>query len=259
MPSSDGKTTGGVAVSPAMKLASGMPAGTAAVADAREAAGAAGTVDKPLGAAGGRGRAAGDAGRFDCLVAGVGGQGVVLASRIVAAACMARGSFVRTAETIGMSQRGGGVTSHVRVAPTADDLPSSMIPRRGAHLVLAFEPGEAVRAYGLLAPGGSMVCATRPVVPSAAATSGYDGRAQVDWLRGHVGAGRFVAVDPAVLDDAGLSPKCANVLLLGAAAGLGALPFGEDELRAAVRQLVKPAFVEMNERALALGAGLARR
>ena len=199
------------------------------------------------------------AGRFDCLVAGVGGQGAVLASRIVAAACMAQGSFVRTAETIGMSQRGGSVTSHVRVAPTADDLPASMIPRRGAHLVLAFEPGEAVRAYGLLAPGGSMVCATRPVVPSAAAASGYDGRAQVDWLRGHVGEGRFVAVDPAVLDGAGLSPKCANVLLLGAAAGLGALPFGEDELRAAVRQLVKPAFAEMNERALTLGVELARR
>lgn len=196
--------------------------------------------------------------RFNCLVAGVGGQGAVLASRIVAAACMAQGSFVRTAETIGMSQRGGSVTSHVRVAPTADDLPTSMIPHRGADLVLAFEPGEAVRAYGLLAPGGSMVCATRPVVPSAAATSGYDGRAQVEWLQGHVGEGRFVAVDPAVLEREGLSAKCANVLLLGAAAGLGALPFGEDDLRAAVRQLVKPAFVEMNERVLALGVGLAR-
>lgn len=196
---------------------------------------------------------------FNCLVVGVGGQGVVLASRLVAAACMARGMFVRTAETIGMSQRGGSVASHVRAAESDADLPTSMIPLRGAHLVLAFEPGEAVRAYGLLAPGGSMVCATRPVVPSAAAASGYDGRAQVDWLRGHVGEGRFVAVDPAVLDDAGLSPKCANVLLLGAAAGLGALPFDEGGLRAAVRQLVKPAFAEMNERALTLGVELARR
>lgn len=196
--------------------------------------------------------------RFDCLVAGVGGQGAVLASRLVAAACMAQGGFVRTAETIGMSQRGGSVTSHVRVAAAADDLPTSMIPRRGADLVIAFEPGEAVRSYGLLAPGGSMVCSTRPVVPSAAATSGYDGRAQVEWLCAHVGEGRFVAVDPAVLEREGLSPRCTNVLLLGAAVGLGALPFGEAELRDAVHRLVKPAYVEMNEQALALGMGLAR-
>lgn len=198
-------------------------------------------------------------GRFDCLVAGVGGQGAVLASRLIAAACMAQGSFVRTAETIGMSQRGGSVASHVRAAASAAELPSSLIPQRGANLVLAFEPGEALRVWPKLAAGGSMVLLTRPVVPQAAATSGYDGVAQVAWLREHapqVGA-QVAAVDPAALEEAGLSPKCANVLLLGAALSLGALPFGADELRAALRQLVKPKLVEMNERALELGMRLA--
>lgn len=195
---------------------------------------------------------------FNCLVVGVGGQGVVLASRLVAAACMARGMFVRTAETIGMSQRGGSVASHVRAAATADDLPTSMIPLRGADVVLAFEPGEALRAFDRLAPGGSVVCSARPVVPSAAPGGSYDGRAQIDWLRAHVNEKRLAVIDPVALAGAGLSPKCANVLLLGAAAGLGALPFGADDLRAAIARLVKPAFVEMNGRALELGMELAR-
>ena len=197
--------------------------------------------------------------QFNCLVAGVGGQGAVLASRLVAAAAMDQGAFVRTAETIGMSQRGGSVTSHVRVGATARDLPSSLIPPRAAQLVLAFEPGEAVRAFKFLAPGGALVCATRPVVPSAAATSGYDGKAQLDWLSTQLNPADFVAVDTAVLEREGLSPKCANVLLLGAAVGLGALPFGAAELRAAMRQLMKPKLIEMNDRALDLGLQLASR
>jgi len=197
--------------------------------------------------------------QFNCLVAGVGGQGAVLASRLIAAAAMDQGAFVRTAETIGMSQRGGSVTSHVRVGATARDLPSSLIPPRAAQLVLAFEPGEAVRAFKFLAPGGALVCATRPVVPSAAATSGYDGQAQLKWLAAQLDRRSFVAVDTAVLEREGLSPKCANVLLLGAAVGLGALPFGAPELRAAMRQLMKPKLIDMNDQALALGLQLAAR
>ena len=55
----------------------------------------------------------------------------------------------------------------------------------------------------------------------------------------------------------GLSPKCLNVLLLGCAVGMGALPFGPEELRGALRQLMKPRLVDMNERALDLGISLA--
>ncbi len=194
---------------------------------------------------------------LDCQVVGVGGQGVVLASRLIAAAAMARGLFVRTAETIGMSQRGGSVASHVRAAATADDLPSSLIPAHGADLVLAFEPGEAVRAVGQLKAAGAMVCATRPVVPSAAATSGYDGQAQLAWLAERLPAGRFAPVRVDALAREGLSPKCLNVLLLGCAVGMGALPFGAEELRAAMCQLMKPKLIPMNERALEIGISLA--
>ena len=69
------------------------------------------------------------------LLAGVGGQGTVLASRLIAQACMERGQFARTAETIGMAQRGGWVVSHVRVG---DETLSSLIPPGQAHLLLGF-------------------------------------------------------------------------------------------------------------------------
>ena len=59
-----------------------------------------------------------------------------------------------------------------------------------------------------------------------------------------------------MLEREGLSPKCLNVLLLGAAVGLGALPFGADELRGAMRTVMRPKLIEMNERALELGRGL---
>ena len=195
--------------------------------------------------------------KLNALVVGVGGQGAVLASRLVADACMARGQFVRTAETIGMAQRGGSVASHVRVAAGAEELPVSLIGAREADLILAFEPGEAVRAAGFLSPGGSVVCAMRPVVPSATAASGYDGQAQLAWLRQNLPAGHLAEVDPGVLVREGLSPRCLNVLLLGAAVGLGALPFGADELESALRRRLKPKLVNMNLRALALGQALA--
>jgi indolepyruvate ferredoxin oxidoreductase beta subunit len=145
------------------------------------------------------------------------------------------------------------------VAASADDLPSSLIYDGGADLVLAFEPGEAVRAVRKLAPHGSLVCSSRPVVPSAAATSGYDGTAQIAWLQERLGEKGFSCVDAAVLTDAGLSAKCLNVLLLGAAIGMDALPFGASELRGALAALVKPKLLAMNERALELGVGLGGR
>ncbi len=192
---------------------------------------------------------------FDCLVVGVGGQGVVLASRLVAWASMASGAFVRTAETIGMSQRGGSVASHVRVAPTAEALPSSLIGRAGADLLLCFEPGEALRAFSQLKPGGALVCANRPIAAAAAGTT-CDVARQAAWLEQHVQDERFLMVDASVLEREGLSPKCLNVLLLGAAVGLGALPFGADELGRAMEGLMRPKLVPMNVQALQLGIGL---
>lgn len=195
---------------------------------------------------------------LDCLVVGVGGQGVVLASRLIAAASMASGAFVRTAETIGMSQRGGSVASHVRVAPSADELPTSLICRAGADLVLSFEPGEAIRAFSQLKPQGALVCANRPIAAAATGVS-CDLAAQTEWLQSHVSQGRFLMLDAGLLEREGLNPKSLNVLLLGAAVGLGTLPFGEQQLRQAMEQLMRPKLIPMNVKALELGMSLTKK
>ena len=89
------------------------------------------------------------------LLCGVGGQGTVLASRIIALSGMEAGFNVRTAETIGMSQRGGCVVSHVRVSDK--NINSSLIPKGKADLIIAFEPAEAVRCIDYLKKDGTVL------------------------------------------------------------------------------------------------------
>ena len=80
--------------------------------------------------------------RKNVLVCGVGGQGTVLASRLIALAAMEKGMEARGAETIGMAQRGGSVVSHVRIG---EEIHSPLIPYKAADVIIGFEPAEAVR------------------------------------------------------------------------------------------------------------------
>ncbi len=89
-------------------------------------------------------------------IAGIGGQGSVLAARILAQAAEAKGWQVRSAETIGMAQRGGSVMSHVRIGAS---LFSPLVSLGQAALVIGFEPAEAARALPYLKPGGAVVAA----------------------------------------------------------------------------------------------------
>lgn len=107
----------------------------------------------------------------NCLLCGVGGQGVILASKLIAYAAMEKGLQVRTTETIGMSQRGGSVVSHVRMGEAVH---SPMIPKGKADILLAFEPAEAVRNLVYLREGG-VVVVNRKAVKSAASTLSQDG------------------------------------------------------------------------------------
>ncbi|MCL2267332.1 MAG: 2-oxoacid:acceptor oxidoreductase family protein, partial [Treponema sp.] len=79
---------------------------------------------------------------FNCIIAGVGGQGTVLASKLIAAAAMKKGFDARTTETIGMAQRGGSVFGHIRIG---DNIFSPLVPLGKADAIIAFEPSEAVR------------------------------------------------------------------------------------------------------------------
>lgn len=103
---------------------------------------------------------------LNIMITGVGGQGTVLAAKLLAQAAETRNWRVRTAETIGMAQRGGSVVSHVRLANQDEPrIDAPLIAHGEADLIIAFEPAEAVRCLGYLRPGGALVSATSSVHP----------------------------------------------------------------------------------------------
>lgn len=186
--------------------------------------------------------------KVNCLLCGVGGQGIVMASKLLALAAMDKGLNVRTAETIGMAQRGGCVVSHVRMAD--EPIASSMIPEGEADVILAFEPGEAVRCLKYLKPDGTLATVTEAVQPVGAALGrqAYDGEEMLSCLRKNVN--RLLAADSREICELSGSPKVLNTALLAAAVYAGWLPISPGDLRAAVYSRIPEKYRESNLRAM---------
>ena len=100
--------------------------------------------------------------KYDIILAGVGGQGVLSVSAIIGAAARSQGLFVKLSEVHGMSQRGGCVEANLRLSdkPIASDL----IPRGSASMILSMEPLESLRYLNYLSPEGILITSTDPVV-----------------------------------------------------------------------------------------------
>ena len=190
---------------------------------------------------------------LNTLIAGVGGQGSVLASKILAQAAQARGWQVRTAETIGMAQRGGNVLGHVRMGNNGESVYSPLVPLGQADCIIALEPGEALRALPYLAPDGLLASSTVgiPSVVTNLAGQTYDVDAILQQLQQQVS--HFVAVDTQALCHQAGSPKVLNVGMLAAAVqasndqacGLaGAIDVSQ--LKEALAACVKPQFLDLN-------------
>lgn len=188
---------------------------------------------------------------INCLLCGVGGQGTVLASKLIALAAMRRGESVRTSETIGMAQRGGCVVSHVR---TGENIASPLIPKHSANVMIAFEPAEAVRCLDYLAPGGAVIVNKRAVMPITVNFGGAD--YDVDEILSFLGKN---VADLTIVDGDEIcalcgSPKVLNIALLASAVCSGTLGMTLDELRECVRLRVKERYLDMNLRAIDLAS-----
>ncbi len=186
--------------------------------------------------------------RKNIVLCGVGGQGTVLASRLISAAAMARHIPVMSAETIGMAQRGGSVFSHLRLGEEAI---SPMIAMGEADLILGFEPGEAVRMLPYLSPEGQVVVSNRPVMPVTATLSGasYEAETMLAFLKERVSHLTVVDAERAMTEVG--SSRVLNLILLGAALQTGALGLEEQDLREAILTRIPVKFHELNFRALA--------
>lgn len=99
--------------------------------------------------------------KFDLVIAGVGGQGNILASQVIAKCAMDAGYNVVNTETKGAAQRGGSVLSHVRIAD--GEIYSPLVPQGQADILLGFEPLEALRYINMLNPQGKYIINTAPV------------------------------------------------------------------------------------------------
>ena len=193
------------------------------------------------------------------LLTGVGGQGTVLAAKVLAQAALEKGWQVRTAETIGMAQRGGNVVSHVRIGNKGEQVHAPLVSRGTADLIIAFEPAEAARVLPYLAPAGTLVFATTAVQPVTAALSKNPYRASdviTNMERALAGTqANLVPVDDAALTKAAGSRKVLNSLLLAKALQTGCVSIDVEDLRAAIAACVKPRFVDMNLQAINVAVG----
>lgn len=187
---------------------------------------------------------------MNCILAGVGGQGTVLASKLIACTALNNSMHVRTAETIGMAQRGGCVVSHVR---TGKIIHSPLIPLGQADLIIGFEPAEAVRCLPYLKKEGTVVVNTKAVQPVTASLSNNscDGAEMLLYLKEHVS--RLIPVDGDSLCRTVGSVKSLNVILLGAAMAAGALDIPKEQMEKAIEATVKEQFVSLNKKALSVG------
>jgi indolepyruvate ferredoxin oxidoreductase beta subunit len=185
--------------------------------------------------------------KFDLLITGVGGQGAILASDIIGKATVAAGLPIRAAETHGMAQRGGSVVNHIRVG---NDY-GSMIPKKGADLLLALEPMEAVRYLDFLKDGGVIIVNTQPIVP-VTVTSGLAKYPEVSDIIDALSEKYIVKAFNAdeLANEAG-NRLAMNVALVGAVSGY--LPIPKETLLESVKTLVPQKTIEVNLRAFEMG------
>jgi len=178
---------------------------------------------------------------WQAVVAGVGGQGVLFVSRALATALEPKAGGILISEVHGMAQRGGAVVSHLK----AGDFSGPLVSQASAGLVLALDPGEAVRNLGYLAPGGWLVVNA----PDLGFLSAKGKKALASF------EARVLCAPASVLARSAGAPKGANVVLLGAAAAAGALPVSSAEVERAITQGQPSARAQANRQLLALGSG----
>jgi len=171
---------------------------------------------------------------YNLIIAGVGGQGNVLASRVVGNMLSRKGLTITIGETFGGTQRGGSVMSHLRISP--DSSYSPLIPRGKAHMIIGLEPTETIRVLGTYGnPEVKSICNTRPIHPVQVISGelSYPDLENVkNWVREMSSDAWFIDATDTALEMG--SPILGNIILIGALAGLKVLPLERTDFEEAI-------------------------
>jgi len=196
---------------------------------------------------------------YNVIITGVGGQGNVMASRIVGNMLSRKGLRVTIGETFGASQRGGSVMSHLRISTGSSWSPQ--IPKGKCHLIISLEPTEAMRVLATYGnPNVKVLCNTRPI-HAIGVISGEQQYPDLDeitsWVAELSEASWFLDAT-AKAKDLG-NPILGNIMMIGAAAGIGALPLDRKDFEAAISETLTVDKQELNLKAYDLGVGMVQQ
>lgn len=186
------------------------------------------------------------------MIVGVGGQGTLLASKLLGKLLLTRGYDVKVSEVHGMSQRGGSVVTYVR---WGDKVYSPIIDKGEADMILSFELLEAARWAEYLKTGGTILTNTQKISPMPVIIGAAEYPAQLEEKL------RALGIDLDAFDALRLalqagSSKAVNLVLLGRLSGY--FDFTEEEWMTAIESSVPAKFLEMNKKAFLLGKTLGK-
>ena len=180
------------------------------------------------------------------MIVGVGGQGTLLASRILGNAVISEGYDVKVSEVHGMSQRGGSVVTYVKYG---DKVYSPIVGKGEADIILAFEPLEAYRALPYLRKGGKMIINSQKIDPMPVITGAAAYPEDIEKKLAEVAD--ITVVDALSMAKEAGNPRTANVALIGLMAKSTSIPY--ETWTDTIRSTVPERFLEVNLRAFDLG------
>ena len=181
------------------------------------------------------------------MIVGVGGQGSLLASKLIGHVLLGQGFDVKVSEVHGMSQRGGSVVTYVR---WGEKVYSPIVDKGEADFIVSFEQLEAARYLEYLKPDGQIVTGTQRIDPMPVITGAASYPENLLEKMGALDV-KVDAVDTLVLSQEAGSTKTANIVLMGRLSRY--FDFGEEAWQEALTACIAPKFIEMNRKAFALG------
>jgi indolepyruvate ferredoxin oxidoreductase beta subunit len=196
-------------------------------------------------------------GEFNIVLAGVGGQGTLLAAEVIGTAAVTDGLNVRVSEIHGMAQRGGAVVSNVRIG---EGVHASSVLEGQADVLLGFEPLETVRNLKSASEKTLIIMNADRIPPTELAANNlkYPSLEEV-LVKIHLFTRKVAVVEAAELAMKAGSRLAQNSVLLGALAAVEEFPVKAESLVEALRELVPKKHVEMNVRAFELGRESVRK